>query len=89
MPNHTIEYRERIRELLLHAGVSGLKQKELTYRLSHKLNARQVLAILERWRRVGAVQKFLIEGNPWRVTTMWRATTKLAETDESGEVYKY
>lgn len=81
--------KERVRELLLDAGVNGLKQTLITGPLHHDLPASELLLILERWRLVGAVQKFRIDDVPFRPITIWRATHLLAETTEDGEEYVY
>lgn len=88
-PNRPYSYKERIREILLDAGVNGLKQKQITIALLHRMNAAEIVAQLEKWRKVGAVQKFYMDELPYHPLTMWRATTRLAETDESGEEYIY
>lgn len=89
MPMHSVEYRERIRNLLLDAGTSGVKQRDITHKLCHQLDAKEIMEILEKWRSVGAVQKFRLDELAHRPITMWRATKLLAETDEEGLCYVY
>jgi hypothetical protein len=89
MPMHEVEYKERIRQLLLRAGTAGIKQRYITHTLCHQLNAQEITAVLEKWRAIGAVQKFRLDELPHRPITMWRATEKLAEMDEKGEYYVY
>lgn len=84
-----IIYKERIRELLLAAGTSGLKQKDITHHMVHKMTGAEITQQLEHWRSVGAVQKFRLDELPHRPITMWRATERLAETTEDGEEYVY
>ncbi len=77
---------ERLRYMLVDAGVNGMTQKQITANFANMMKANEIKEILERWRLVGAVQKFRVEEST-KPITIWRATTKLIE--EEGDEYKF
>jgi len=89
MPPPYVNRKERIRELLLDAGTTGLSQNAITHAMHKKLYASEIKLILDHWLKHGAVQKFRLDDLHHRPITVWRATSLLAKTDESGECYLY
>lgn len=68
-------------EMLLHAGLLGVKQVELTNRASEnrRVKASEVIEYLDALRSEGKVQLFIVTGTGGRNGRVWRATTRLAE----------
>ena len=69
----------KLRQLLIEAGVDGMKQSKITHHFVHQASAEELVEILNFWQEMGAVQKFRIDGKAHRPITVWRATTKLLE----------
>lgn len=75
------EWKKLLRQLLLEAGVDGIKQSKITHSLLHRATSEEITQVLTIWQEVGAVQKFRISGKAHRPYTVWRATTKLLEVE--------
>jgi hypothetical protein len=74
----------KMKQMLLEAGVEGLKQSRITHALVHQATAEQFIEVLDFWKEIGAVQKFRLDSKAHRPITVWRATTKLLEIDPYG-----
>ena len=68
-----------LRATLIKAGVAGVRQRDLTHAMRNVATVSEFMPILQNWRKLNAVQRFVISDQPHRPTTMWRATTKLLE----------
>lgn len=73
-------YAEKVRQLLIGAGLEGMSQYELNQKTRTRFfNVAALLQVLNEWERLGWVQAHRVRVYGTRKTTMWRATTKLVE----------
>lgn len=82
MVQNIIDWRERLKEILIEAGTVGVKQKTLTYSLRSWTRASEIKAQLEVLLEHDHVQKFELDSEELtggRPVTIWRATTKIME----------
>ena len=71
---------DRMRTLLISAGMSGIAQQRLTTACQHYLKAPDVVTLLEIMHELGMVQRFEVKlGTRGRPKTIWRATNSISE----------
>jgi hypothetical protein len=70
---------DRMRTLLISAGMSGIAQQRLSTACQHYLKAPDVQTVLEIMHELGLVQRFEIKtGQRGRPKTIWRATASIS-----------
>lgn len=71
---------DKLRTLLISAGMGGLAQRRLTVSCQHYMKADDVVTVLEIMQELGLVQRFEgIREGKGRPKTVWRATRKMAD----------
>lgn len=78
---------DRLRTLLVSAGMDGLSQHRLTVGLQHYFPAKDTITVLEIMHEIGLVQKFAgIKLQRGRPKTLWRATALMTQPGMMEEV---
>jgi hypothetical protein len=71
---------DKLRSLLISAGLDGLSQRRITVALQYYMKAQDVVTVLQIMHELGMVQRFEIRtGGKGRPRTLWRATKKISD----------
>lgn len=76
------DWRDDLAHFLITAGTTGRAQSEILSRFQSRAKAPAIRAHLEAWLAENVVQKFMLP-TKGRKTLVWRATTKMIETESS------
>lgn len=82
---YTTGWQEDLVDYLVSAGTQGRNMSEILRRFQNRVASDQITSELESYQVEGRVQKFTYppKGGKGRPTTVWRATTKMVELDET------
>jgi predicted ArsR family transcriptional regulator len=74
MTNMHLDWRDKLREMLLKAETEGLAQAKIIKALDDWVDTEEIQGYLEGLLAEGRVQRFTIQGRYGRPKTIWRAT---------------
>lgn len=84
MPAHSIDWRDHLDDMLINAGTTGLKQREIVARMQNLATAGDIAQHLTALLAEDKVQRFVVPsrlGTGGRPATWWRATHLILESD--------
>lgn len=82
---YTTGWQEDLVDYLVSSGTQGRNTSEILRRFQNRVASDQITSELESYQVEGRVQKFTYppKGGKGRPTTVWRATTRMVEIDET------